>query len=648
MENTKIGSCGWFGTIDAFLNTKASSEWLQHLCDHHLACMNSSADESQVLAWKNSYVALTAVLQQVLCHRPSAGEWSIIFEYELPRERGRRPDVIILTRSVVLVLEFKDFGQVFETHVDQVRAYARDLRHYHAASHHNLVKPILVLTKATNLLNERDDATVVAPDQLSAVLVCSADMLGPAIEPRAWVQADYAPLPSLVSAARRIFEHEPLPQIRRAQSAGIPETIATLVDIAKQAQARGERHLALVTGVPGAGKTLVGLQFVYANHFQDADAERSAVFLSGNGPLVKVLQHALKSTIFVQDVHGFLKQYGGQNGRVPEEHIWVYDEAQRAWDAQRVNEKRGHATSEPEDFLRIGERMNSWAFMVGLIGEGQEIHLGEEAGLTQWNHAIANMSQPWIVHCPSKVSHLFAAAGRVETSGNLDLTNTLRSHLADDVQLWVRHLLEGDLAAAARAAQRVTRDGFDIYVTRSLQIAKDYVTQRYLGNQEKRYGLIASSKAKNLPEWDIQNGYNFTKNLREGQWYNDPPHSRLSCCQLRDVATEFACQGLELDFPIVGWGSDLLWRGAAWASPPQRRSSARDPHQLRINSYRVLLTRGRDGFIVFVPPESTMDSTYEALVTAGLRALIEANGAKRLDSENDGVADEVRSLGLRA
>ena len=621
MKSTKIGSCGWFGTIDAFLNAKAP-EWLQHLCDHHLVCMNSSADDSQVLAWKSSYAALTAVLQQVRYHRPSAGEWTIIFEYELPRERGRRPDVVILAGTVVLVLEFKDFGQIFETHIDQVRAYARDLRHYHAASHHNLVEPVLVLTKATSLLSERDDVTVAGPDQLSAVLVRFADVLGgPPIEPGVWLAADYAPLPSLVTAARSIFEHEPLPQIRRAHSAGIPGTIATLVDIAKQAQARGERHLALVTGVPGAGKTLVGLQFVYENHFQVADAERSAVFLSGNGPLVKVLQHALKSTVFVQDVHGFLKQYGGQNGRVPEEHIWVYDEAQRAWDAQRVNDKRGHSTSEPEDFLRIGERMNSWALMVGLIGEGQEIHLGEEAGLTQWNHAIASMSQPWIVHCPGKVSHQFGAADHVEPSDSLDLTNTLRSHLADDVQLWVRHLLEGDLAAAAGAAQRVKHDGFDIYVTRSLEIAKNYVIQRYIGNQDKRYGLIASSKAKNLAKWDIKNEYNFTKNLREGKWYNDPPHSRFSCCQLHDVATEFACQGLELDFPIVSWGSDLLWTGAAWASPPQRRSQAKNPHQLRINSYRVLLTRGRDGFVIFVPPEPTMDSTYEALAAAGLQTL---------------------------
>ena len=229
---------------------------------------------------------------------------------------------------------------------------------------------------------------------------------------------------------------------------------------------------------------MVGVQFVYQHYSQSDDTRNEAVFLSGNGPLVKVLQHALKSSVFVQDVHGFLKRYGGHNAQLPTEHIWIYDEAQRAWDAQRVSEKRGHATSEPEDFLRIGERMDSWALMVGLIGEGQEIHLGEEAGIAQWNEAIEAMTQPWVVHCPAKIAEMFPAASRTETTEKLNLTSTLRSHLAEDVQLWVSRLLQGDLDAAAEAAGRAKGDGFDMYVTRSLQAAKDYVTQRYEGQED--------------------------------------------------------------------------------------------------------------------------------------------------------------------
>ena len=542
-----------------------------------------------------------------------------MFEYELPRERGRRPDVALLVGGTVLVLEFKDYRAPLRAHIDQVAAYARDLRHYHAASHRAKVVPILVLTGSTDPPATDGDVTIVGPGDLAGVVADAvAGDSGAPIDPAAWIASDYAPLPTLVAAAGTIFQHEPLPQIRRAHSAGIPETIAELIRIADGAQAKRELHVALVTGVPGAGKTLVGLQFVYSNHFEGD--RRAAVFLSGNGPLVKVLQHALKSSVFVQDVHGFLKTYGGNGGRRPEEHIWVYDEAQRAWDAERVRGKRGHGASEPEDFLRLGTRMNGWAMMVGLIGEGQEIHLGEEAGLGQWNDAIAAVGGGWTVHCPAKLAPLFPKA-TVLAADELDLTTSLRSHLAEDVQNWVRQLLDGDLGAAANTAEVVAGQGFDLYVSRDLEAAKAYVQERYAGNQDKRYGLLASSKAKDLECYGIRNGFNFTKVLREGPWYNDPPDSRFSCCALNDVATEFACQGLELDFPIVAWGSDLTWNGTEWQSPPRPRSQAHDPHRLRLNSYRVLLSRGRDGFVVFVPPEAQMERTYQALTESGLRVL---------------------------
>lgn len=385
----------------------------------------------------------------------------MIFEYELPRERGCRPDVVLLAHTTtVVVLEFKDVASPWQAHIDQTAAYARDLRYYHAASHHRDVLPILVPTAFVDSTREQDEVWIVPPHHLAGVLarlVPSTTELP--LDPMVWLAADYAPLPSLVTAARTIFQHEPLPQIRRAQSAGIPETIAELVAIAKTAQAQGECHLALVTGVTGAGKTLVGLQFVYENHFDDQGSGRTAVLFSGNGPLVKVLQYTLKSSVFVQDVHGFLKQYGGHQQRRPEEHIWVYDEAQRAWDAARVKEKRGHGLSEPEDFLRIGERMDGWALMVGLIGEGQEIHLGEEAGLAQWNAAIASCTQPWIVHCPAKIANVFPAAALFYANEALNLTVSLRSHLEEDVQDWVQRLLDGRLQQAAALSERINAQG---------------------------------------------------------------------------------------------------------------------------------------------------------------------------------------------
>ncbi|GHO78438.1 hypothetical protein KSD_62090 [Ktedonobacter sp. SOSP1-85] len=379
-------TCGWHSTINAFLQT-SEHDWLRSLQHHHLACMNEQANASQVRAWQNCFKVLQTQLAALVNLRRDTADWNIVFEYELPRERGRRIDVVILARTTILVLEFKDFSTIQRAHIDQSSAYARDLQHYHAYSHNYRVYPLLVLTRSNTHTVKDDDVYVTSPTNLVDLLQSLVTTENkPSIDPYKWLAADYTPLPSLVSAARTIFRHEPLPQIRRAQSAGIPETIAKLLQISRQAQMNNEHHLALVTGVPGAGKTLVGLQFVYENHFGDSESKRTAVFLSGNGPLVKVLQHALKSSVFVQDVHGFLKRYGGTQKWLPEEHIWVYDEAQRAWDAKRVQEKRGHRASEPEDFLRLAEKMNSWTLMIGLIGEGQEIHLGEEAGIEQWNY----------------------------------------------------------------------------------------------------------------------------------------------------------------------------------------------------------------------------------------------------------------------
>ncbi|MDD1661954.1 MAG: DUF2075 domain-containing protein [Methanomicrobiales archaeon] len=613
--------CGWYGSIGDFLSI-SKDRFLASLEDYHQKHLREMASTSQISAWDHSFQVLQAELERLGQTVPSALKWTIIFEYELPRERGRRPDVILLGPGTIYVIEFKDFTSILQAHVDQVDAYARDINHYHAASHDCKVIPILLLTQARSLHQKQDQVDIISPDELVPYLASTQRSDQPLINAIQWLNADYAPLPSLVAAARTLFRKEPLPQIRRAQSAGIPDTVAHLLEIAKQARSSGERHLALVTGVPGAGKTLVGIQLVYENSLDRKVTDQSAVFLSGNGPLVKVLQHALKNKIFVQDVHGFLMQYGGSMNAVPQQHILIFDEAQRAWDLDRSIEKRGSEKSEPEDFLHLAEKMSSWAMMIALIGEGQEIHIGEEAGLVQWNDALEKMKQQWTVHCPTKIASLFSKSLRVIPNDKLDLTMTLRSHLAEDIAAWVELLIGENPGLARERMSRIYAQGFDIYLTRDLNLAKNYVRQRYEGQEDKRYGLIASSKAKNLVEYEIHVSYNFTKKLRVGEWYNDNPTSKWSCCKLHDVATEFQCQGLELDYPIVCWGKDLRWVDDKWKTPrTTSRNQAKDPHRLRMNSYRVLLTRGRDGFIIFIPDEPQMQSTYDLLRAVGIREL---------------------------
>ncbi|WFN33462.1 DUF2075 domain-containing protein [Methanogenium sp. S4BF] len=616
--------CGYRSELSEFLEV-SYSDWLGQLQNHHIQCMHEPASRSQITAWKNSFKVLQRELPKLIEAHPDACQWSILFEYELPREGGRRPDVVILGQGTIYVIEFKDFRVMHQAHVDQVDAYARDLQHYHALSHDYQVIPLLLLTKSASRFEKSEKVRIISPDTLvKAIIAQNISTDTSWIDPVAWLNADYSPLPSLISAARIIFNNEPLPHIRRALSAGIPQTIEALNGVAQKAKEKNERHLAFVTGVPGAGKTLVGIQFVYENVLVESVISKNAVFLSGNGPLVQVLKHALKTSVFVQDVHRFLKQYGGTKTKIPHEHIWIYDEAQRAWDAKQVEEKRGHSTSEPEDFLTIGERMDSWVLMIALIGEGQEIHLGEESGLPQWNEAIAEMEGSWTVHCPTKIASVFPDATAIQTNEALDLTITLRSHLAEDVSEWIQNVLDGDFVQARELADRMYEQGFDMYITTQLSLATEYVKDRYMGQSEKRYGLLASSKAKNLPDYGIHNEFNYTRTMKVGPWYNDPQDSPQSCCALHDVATEFSCQGLELDFPIVCWGSDFCWDEdqSQWKSPKvTRMNKARDPHRLRMNSYRVLLSRGRDGFIIFVPPEQRMASTYRALKAAGVREI---------------------------
>ena len=607
----------WAGDVTDFLATPYEF-WLQSMSQNFDEVTKQRPSQQQVTAWQGSFEVLQRALKEVTESDEEAKNWTLVFEYELPREGGRRPDVVLLARGQVVVLEFKEKAGLHAADVDQVAAYARDLANYHGASHEKPVIPVLIPTQRETSEEVRE-VQVVAPRSLAGWLQGLRSSSNSPIDADAWLSADYAPLPSVIQAARHIFANEPLPSVRRAQSAGIPEVMTYLGEIVERAQRCDERHLVLVTGVPGAGKTLVGLQFVHQTYKDEQEA--NAVLLSGNGPLVQVLQYALKSRAFVQPIRNFFIQHAVKNQSAPPEHLIVFDEAQRAWDKERMSEKYGVEVTNPQLMFEVAERIPDYTVMLALIGEGQEIHLGEEAGIEQWSEAVRGAQEAWTVHLPERLVGEFEEGLRLEPQPFLDLTTSLRTHLAEDVQRWVARLLEGDVKGAEALAATVQDQGFAMYLTRDLDAAKAYCRERYEDNREKRYGLLASSKANNLPKHGVYNDYQSTKRLKVGPWYIDPPASPNSCCALDAVATEFACQGLELDLPIVCWGSDLRVQEGAWWSKASPRSKARDPHRLRLNAYRVLLSRGRDGFVVFVPPDKGLDETFAVLQGAGLTYL---------------------------
>ena len=613
--NTNRMTHGWSGSIKSFLDHPKSlveSSLVGHL--NGLLGMNPS--KSQVEAWLEEIDVLKQSFRDLAIARTDSLDWSIILEFELPLEGGRRPDVISLGPDRIFVFEFKQNPVLQRSSLDQVAAYARDLAEYHSKSHGIEVIPFLIPTKAQNKSEYLDVVKVISPDKIASTL--DGYPVGKIIDLEDWLNGDYAPLPTLIAAAKMIFSNERLPAIKRAESYGVANAVMRLKEIAASSLQNSERSLAFVSGVPGAGKTLVGLQFVY----NESNQSSQAIFLSGNGPLVEVLRDALKSKAFVSDLHAFIKSYG-TTAKIPKQHIIVFDEAQRAWDASHMMLKKDVEFSEPELLISIGEQIPGWTTLVGLIGHGQEIHTGEEAGIAGWFDALKSRHavSDWNVYAPPRFADAFPGK-KVTEYPELDLNHTLRSKQAEHLHMWVQNLLVGSFAEASTFAQKIWMQNFPIFITRDLDDAKNYVTLRFEGEISKRYGILASSKDRVLPAYGISNGFQDTKRVKNAKWYNEDLGTKGSCCNMEEVVTEFGCQGLELDMAIVAWGNDFTWTGKTWEMRKMRtRIPQVDPHQLRLNSYRVLLTRSREGMIIFVPPTPEFDSTEHALLASGARVL---------------------------
>ncbi len=616
MDQSRV-THGWSGSIRKFLD-QPKSLIEEALIAHINTLFGHGASGSQIDAWAEEIDVLKATFRDLAISRQDSLNWSVVLEYELPLEGGRRPDVIILGPNKIFVFEFKQDIALHRAHIDQVAAYARDLCEYHSRTHGIPVIPYLVPTKTNKFSQIKDNVIVLSPDQIASHL----DVI-PEAEPidlEDWLEGDYAPLPTLIAAAKMIFRNERLPAIKRAESLGVGKAVEALKKISNDSKNNCERSLAFVSGVPGAGKTLVGLQFVY----EHSNEKGNAIFLSGNRPLVEVLRDALKSGAFVKDLHAYIKSYG-LTAKIPSQHIVVFDEAQRAWDSVHMNIKNSVPFSEPELLIGIGEKIPEWAMLVGLIGHGQEINSGEEAGMPGWNDALNSKTakSKWKIYSPPRFSKDFSDHD-VEEIPELDLTKTLRSKQAEDLHKWVEGLLSGSLSAAARFADKIWLQNYPIFITRDLDEAKSYIKRLYEDQETKRYGILASSKDKILPQFGINNDFQSTQRVKNANWYNNGLGETGSCCNLEEPVTEFACQGLELDMAIVAWGNDFLWDGNEWILKKMRpKYVQKDPHQLRMNSYRVLLTRSRDGVIIFIPPLSEFDKTEHALLASGAKILME-------------------------
>ncbi|CAA9226290.1 MAG: hypothetical protein AVDCRST_MAG77-973 [uncultured Chloroflexi bacterium] len=617
-SSTAALACGWCGTIKALL-TVSESAWLASLAEHHALATRQRPRTSQVDRWRSTFRLLRKHLVGLLPTRPDARGWQLVFEYEL----SDGPGVLLLVGDTVFVLDVTEHDTPLRASVDRVAATTRTLERCHVESRGRRIIPVLTPAAFERESAAIDGVHVAAAAGLAPLLLSLAPPADAAqLDLDRWLASDHFPRPSLIGAARAMFSGDQLPE----DDAGtcVRGVLAELNQIVEAARVAGERHLVLIRGVPGSGKTLAGLELVLAQRTTyTGNPDEAAVFLAGSGAALAVLRYVASGTP-VEKEHlvlwpqTFLREHGGPDQPPSLAHVWVYDDAQRAWDQERATEKLQSAGSVPTQLLRAAERAPGWSVLVAMIGEGQSVHVGEEGGMALWGEAVSGAQPKWNVHCAPELARSFGETQAMTTAA-LDLNRSLRSAPAEGAVEWVEQLLDGRIVECAATAARLREQGFALYVTQELEEAKGYARERYVDDPVKRYGLLASSRAKNLAAHGVSNDWQSTKGMREGPWFVDSPDSTASACRLEIVATEFACQGLELDLPIICWGDDLRWHGGTWESPPQRRSGARDPHRLRVNSYRVLLTRGRDGLCVFVPLEETQ--TFAVLREAGMAPL---------------------------
>jgi hypothetical protein len=639
------------------------------------ATQHNELQRRQIKAWEREIQALKSACNELIAQKAAAASWTLLLEYPIPRRR-KRLDAVILAADLVFCLEFKTEDRVHTLQAQrQVEDYALDLRDFHEASRNRRIVPIVVVPKAlsADATSELGDADPVRPvrlansDDLAAVLAAAFDSehVGGSADIKAteWERSPYRPVPTIIEAAEALYAGHNVREIAHSHAGAINLTSTSdcLVEIIKRAQQHGEKVVCFVTGVPGAGKTLAGLNVVH-NPALRGGGRPAGVFLSGNGPLVKIVSAAITRdyrrrfrasdeertvTTFVQNVHEFIREGLDKPDKAPVERVVVFDEAQRAWNADQNRKKNGLEISEPETMLSIMDRHQDWAVLVALVGGGQEIHSGE-AGLPEWGRTLRNKFTNWkvvvspkaLVGDASLAGHrLFADAETgpicVQTEPALHLEVNVRSYRARKLAEWVDAALAGEAARAAAIAPELRE--FPMALTRSLATARTWLQQHTRG--QRRCGLVASSGALRLRADGIELSSGFRQGNRDMfvHWFLALPPDVRSSNQLEVAASEFECQGLELDWIGVCWGGDFAFdlSGGGWAYRNFSGSrwgnvNKEIDRQCLLNTYRVLLTRAREGLVIWVPrgeptdvtrPSAWFDMTADYLLRCGVPKL---------------------------
>ena len=628
------------------------SDFFNSTTDRVIGELTTNSEYAVEPAQRDAWLTQIDILREAL----SNATGTLFLEFNVPRI-GSRIDAVLISEAVIFVIEFKVGETDYKRdHLNQVWDYALDLKNFHQASHNAPIIPILVATNA-----KYSDTVLIAPyaDGVYPPRKCNSGGLGeliyvgsqviggnPLNAPQ-WGSAPYQPTPTIIEAAQTLYAKHSVEAIARHDAGArnlqvTSQRIEQLIDNARELQ---RKIIVFVTGVPGAGKTLVGLNV--ATKKRDISEATHAVFLSGNGPLVAVLTEALtrdelerlrgrgerirkgdvgqKVKAFIQNVHHF-RDAGLRDVGPPDDHVVIFDEAQRAWDKAmpasfmlRRKRRAGFTQSEPEFLISYLDRHLDWAVIICLVGGGQEINRGE-AGISAWLDAVSTNFTAWHVHVSPDLTDSEYAAGHVldalrdrvnvSTDQSLHLAVSMRSFRAEHVSGFVKAIIDCDRRVAGEILQQISAR-YPIALTRDLSRAKRWIREHARGTE--RFGLVASSGAKRLKPHAIDvrveaNPIHY--------FLNDATDTRSSY-YLEDAATEFQVQGLELDWVLVMWDADLRFATTDWNYHEFKGSRWNNVHKLDRrqylrNAYRVLLTRARQGMVIFVPNGDEADATRAA------------------------------------
>jgi hypothetical protein len=627
----------------------------------------------QTLAWAQGIFRLRGCFEELVARSPSAASWTVLLEFNIPRKM-RRIDVILLAGDQILLLEQKSHPATAEDCL-QAEEYALLLHYFHQPSAKRKIIPIVLspLARSAETLRQRElpftetAAFWIAPvarvswQQLAGFLVQQVAASYDPIDPAQWENGEYRPVPAIIEAALSLQSGLDIREIAHSRAARheVDQLTSFVQELIQEARTNYRHVACFVTGVPGSGKTLVGLNLAFSKQ----TATDAIHFMSGNGPLVKVIQAVLArhqmeqgrrsldakihARTLIENVHVFARTYTDESdGRAPSNHVVIFDEAQRAWDRAQNFAKFKRDYSEPEMLLKIMERHPDWAVVIALVGGGQEINSGE-AGLQEWGASLAAAAKPWKIYASPEALHggtsvagdqlIPDVASSLEAIAEprLHLDVPVRSLKADSYARWVNHVINGEPEAAAQVSKH---SEFPVYLTRSLSMLRKTLRQQLRGNS--RAGLVGSSQAARLRAEGLEPDSAFHGGYPWEHWYLARAADVRSSFQLEVFATEFEIQGLELDWIGLCWGGDFIWSPdekewliRAFRATNSRWSKVKSPNRrkFRKNAYRVLLTRARQGIVLYVPegdasdptriPEE-FDRTAEFLISCGAREIL--------------------------